>query len=181
MKRTGAECDVDIRKFVTGKLDFSKEVAKLKNTSFRTFILLMVYLGEMLVFMYLIKVINDSQNQSFAFAFVALLPLIGIFFGGLYSEGVFLKPIMNLTKSISLIVCAAFYRYMLLKIRDHNDLVLLMVLKIVYKLVIYLGGVICSQKIAKRVFPKGESSTTDYFDQIASDEFYFMKYPIYMF
>lgn len=125
----------------------------------------MLYYLEMLALMYLIKAVDTADDQqSMVFGFAVILPCLGIIFGAFFHEGYFLKPVLNLTKAISVICCAAFFRFMLVKVETESVFIGLLIFKYAYKTITYCVGIYLTDRVARKVFKKGETSATDYFD-----------------
>lgn len=84
-------------------------------------------------------------------------------------------------KTISISTTAASYRFLYFKTAFRGETISLTIMKYVFKLLMYIIGIPFSEKVARRYVKKEETSSTDYFNSMLNDEYFYMKYPRYMF
>jgi len=74
----GENCDIDIRKYLPKKYNFKDQISKIKQTSNKTFFILALYLAQLLVLTYLVKLADDVDSEIATNLVAVFFPVIGI-------------------------------------------------------------------------------------------------------
>jgi len=179
--RVASDANIDVRKLNSKKYDFQTEAKKIKDTSIISFLFIGMFQLQILVLVYIIKLVSSAESIAVTVVIRFFLPLVGIFFGNAFYKTSILTPKLTIAKTVSIICSSATYRFLLFRVTTKAEMWALVALKFASKIIIYLIGIFLVERGAKKFVKTKEVVGASYFDQALEDEYFYMRYTRFWF
>jgi len=172
---------VDARKLLHKVYDFSSEFKRIRLKSIKAFMILMFSWAQILILVSLVKKAEETENLLLSLFYVLLIFIIGSIFGLLDLFTSPTKPVLNTMKLVSLIITAGTYRFLFVGLTDRNKMIGAVIIKVVYKTIMYCFVVLCGESIMKKIKKGRNNIAIEFYDLVQEREFERIKHPLYVF
>jgi len=177
--------NVDFRKFSRGSYDYGREFKMLRIQSVKIYLILIITYCQILALYGIVKGISEISVVILGLLVFVCFRLVSFIFGLLDVSTSIASFHMNLMKITSMVASAAVYRFLYLQVENKGEMIGILAIKMVYKILIYCGGImyggdiINSLKIKFRFGRYGRSKSEMEFSKLKFRRYLFEKYILF--